>query len=236
MKDIVIYGAGGFGREVAWLIEEMNREEEQFRIIGFVDDDPAWRDCEVHGYPVLGGVEALKGLPPIAVALAVGNPSPRMALVEKLKGLRVEFPNLVHPSVLMGPEVALGMGNILCAGVIATANIRIGNFCHFNLKTSVGHDCVLEDFSTTACGVDFAGYSHASKGSYFGNHATLLGGVKVGALSVIGAGAVVHREIPPDSTAVGVPARVIETRSFRREEEQNHSSETTSSPSKRSRY
>ena len=211
IKDIAIYGAGGFGREVAWLIEEMNREEESYRIIGFLDDDDAWRGRKVNGHPVLGGWETLRSHPQIAVALAIGNPATRKTVATRLQGLPLDFPNLIHPSVLIGPEVILGNGNILCAGVIATVNIRIGDFCHLNLKTSVGHDCVLEDFATTACSVDLAGNSHACEGVYFGNHATVLQGITIGAWSVVGAGAVAHRDIPPESVAVGVPARVIKT-------------------------
>jgi sugar O-acyltransferase (sialic acid O-acetyltransferase NeuD family) len=205
-----VYGAGGFGREVAWLITEI-KEQERFAwdLVGFIDDNPRLKNSSVNGFPVLGGLEALRELPGICLALALGMPSVRKRVLERLAGYDVQFPNLIHPTVLMGPDVSLGVGNILCAGVIVTVNVRIGNFCHLNLKTTVGHDCDVEDFATAACGVDLAGYAHVQEGAYLGNHATVLPSVRVGAWSVIGAGAVVNRDVGAGSVCAGVPARLV---------------------------
>jgi sugar O-acyltransferase (sialic acid O-acetyltransferase NeuD family) len=209
VDKIVIFGAGGFGREVAWLIEEINQAEHRFHILGFLDDDPFLAGKTLNGYPVFeprGFIESNQG---VSVALAVGEPITRMALADRLSDFIVRYPNLIHPTVRMSPTSTLGMGNILCAGVIVTVNARIGNFCHLNLKTTVGHDCVLEDFGTTACGVDLGGRSHIERGAYLGNHATVLQSVRVGEKAIVGAGSVVNRDLPPGTVSVGIPARVI---------------------------
>ena len=211
MDDIVIVGAGGFGREVAWLIEEINQVEPKFRILGFLDDDAALVGKRVNDYPVFDVALFLKNNRGVSAALAVGLPKVRMAVAERLAEHALHYPNLIHPTVRMSPTSTLGVGNILCAGVIVTVNVRIENFCHLNLKTTVGHDCVLQDFSTTACGVDLAGHSHLGRGVYLGNHATVLPSVRVGDMAVVGAGAVVNRELPPGTVSVGVPAKVIKT-------------------------
>ncbi|MBN1105232.1 MAG: acetyltransferase [Deltaproteobacteria bacterium] len=214
LKRIAVVGAGGFGREVAWLIREINElESSAWDMVGFIDEDSALRNRIINGHPVLGGLETLEGMPGISLALALGSPSDRMGVVDRISKCDVRYPNLIHPSATIGQENSLGFGNILCAGVILTVNIRVGNFCHLNLKTSLGHDCVLEDFATTACGVDFAGFSHIGQGCYFGNHATVLPSVRVGAWAVIGAGAVVNRDVEAGSVCVGVPARPIKMNS-----------------------
>lgn len=208
-KPLVVYGAGGFGREVAWLVEEINRVSPQYEIVGFVDDDPARVGQLLNGYPVHGVSHWLESASGMDVAVAVGDPVSRMRIVQRIRNFGVSFPNLVHPSVMMGREVSMGVGNIICAGCILTVNIRLGDFCQLNLKTTVGHDAVLEPFATSACGVDFAGYSRLGVGTYFGNHATVLQSVRVGHFTTVGAGAVVNRDLPPGVTAVGVPAKVI---------------------------
>jgi sugar O-acyltransferase (sialic acid O-acetyltransferase NeuD family) len=211
VDKIVIYGAGGFGREVAWLIEEMNQVEPRFQILGFLDDAPSLAGKRLNGYPVHEASRFLRENRGVSVALALGLPQVRIGVAEQLAGQSLNYPNLIHPSVRMSSTSTLGVGNILCAGVIVTVNVRIGNFCHLNLKTTVGHDCVLEDFSTTACGVDLAGKSHIGKGAYLGNHATVLQSVRIGERAVVGAGAVVNRDLPPGTVSVGVPARVIKS-------------------------
>jgi len=209
MDDIVIYGAGGMGRDTAWLIEDINKVEPRFYIHGFLDDNAALAGKALNGYRIFEAGHFLQCYQGISVALAVGQPSARMAIAHRLSRYGFIYPNLIHPSAILGSASSIGSGNILCAGVILAANARIGSFCHLNLKTTVGHDGIMEDFSSTACGVDLAGYSHIGKAAYIGNHATVLPSVRVGDRAVVGAGAVVNRELPPNTVSVGVPARII---------------------------
>ena len=130
-------------------------------------------------------------------------------LKKKLSAFNITYPNLIHPTVSPGINNSLGIGNIFCSGCIMTVNIVVGNFCHFNLKSTIGHDCTLGDYTTSACSVDFAGDSKTGIGVYCGNQSTLLPSVSVKNFSVIGAGAVVNDTIAEGSVAVGVPAKVI---------------------------
>ncbi|MGA1845391.1 MAG: acetyltransferase [bacterium] len=209
MQNIAIWGAGGFGREVAWLIEEINKADRVFNIIGFLDDQVSLIGQEINGYPVIGGLDYLSKNEGIAVVMAVGDPVTRFRMLARIQGMSLTFPNLIHPSVIKGRMIEMGVGNVICAGAIITENITIGDFCQFNLKTTIGHDVKLGDFTTSACSVDFAGYSSTGFGVYIGNQATLLPSVSVGDLSIIGAGAVVNKDIPDGVVAVGVPARAI---------------------------
>jgi len=209
MVKIVIWGAGGFGREVAWLIKEISRADTKYELVGFLDDNITLQGKYINGYPVLGGFHYLQENGNIAIAIALGDPYARLNLFQRLEKFDLEYPNLIHPGVLIGDDVSIGIGNIICAGAILTVNVKMGNFCQLNLKTTVGHDCILGDFTTSACSVDFAGYSATGTGVYLGNQSTLLPSTQVGAFSIVGAGAVVNHDIPAGVVAVGVPAKVI---------------------------
>jgi sugar O-acyltransferase (sialic acid O-acetyltransferase NeuD family) len=210
MEEIVIFGAGGFGREVAWIIDDINRARADYRILGFIADNEFTRAGELlNGYPVLGGPEWLEGKKGISAAIALGSPVSRLAVLSRLDPYGLHYPNLIHPSVVIATGVQIGEGNVVSAGCILAVNSTISSFCQLNLHSTIGHDCVLENFATTACGVDLAGYSHIGFGAYMGNHVTVLPSVKVGAFATVGAGAAVNRDLPPGVTAVGVPAKVI---------------------------
>ncbi|MGA1823477.1 MAG: acetyltransferase [bacterium] len=209
MMKIAIFGAGGFGREVAWLIEEINKVKKSYEIIGFIDEQVSLIGQNINGYLVLGGLDFLIDNSDIGMVIAVGNPVTRIEILKKLKKFKNSYPNLIHPSVLKGRMIDMGIGNVICAGTILTENIKIGNFCQFNLNTTIGHDAKLGDFTTSACSVDFAGYSNLGIGVYCGNKSTVLPSICIGDFSVIGAGAVVNKNIPDRVVAVGVPARIL---------------------------
>lgn len=209
LVDIAIWGAGGFGREVAWLIKEINDQKKKYRIVGFLDDNPDLSGRQINGYRVLGGYGLLEQEKPMALALAIGDPFVRCKLMRKLSRFELLYPNLVHPSVSAGMDNVMGQGNIFCSGSIVTVNVKIGNHCHFNLKSTIGHDCELDDFTTSACSVDFAGYSKTGMGVYCGNQSTLLPSVFVERFSLVGAGAVVNGNVAEGSVVVGVPAKIV---------------------------
>jgi len=209
VDKIAIFGAGGFGLEVAMLIEQINEVTSRWHIVGFFDDDPALSGKTINGYPVLGGIEALEGLHDIALSVAIEDPSKRIRAIQRLERKSIDYPNLIHPAVLIGNDVILGFGNILCAGVIVTVNNKIGNFCHFNFKTCVGPDCIIEDFTTTGLSVDFSGNNQIGNGTFFGDHSAVLKNVSVGARSRIGAGVLIEKDIPISAGVEGVPARMV---------------------------
>ena len=118
MKDIVIYGAGGFGREIACLLNLINEKENEWNLIGFLDDnEEIWGTENKYG-KVLGGADWLNQYDkPLAVAIAVGNPNAVTSIVAKIKNPQISFPNLYAPTVtfLDRESLEIGQGNIFCS-------------------------------------------------------------------------------------------------------------------------
>lgn len=210
MKKIAIYGAGGFGREVKMLIDQINDKTPTYEFIGFFDDG-ATTGSVVNGFPVLGGMEELNSYADeIGLVYAVGNPATKKKLVDSLTSSNVTLPTLVHPSVYVGrDDVTLGEGSIICTGCIITVNIKIGSHVILNLGCTVGHDTVIEDYASFMPGVNISGEVLIKEGVYAGTGAKIINQLEVGLYTVIGAGAVVSKTLPDYCTAVGIPAKPI---------------------------
>lgn len=182
-------------------------------VVGFVDDRPALHGLAPLGLPVLGDRSWLQGRD-VAVFVAVGSPALRRRICHELSTLGVgEPPALVHPSAYVGLGCEVGPGSVVAATATLTADVQVGRFVIVNAGATISHNSRLADFATLAPGVHLAGSSMVGEGADIGIGAVAIQGLTVGAWSVVGAGAVVLRDIPPDTTSVGCPARVISSRS-----------------------
>lgn len=211
-EEIVIYGAGGFAREVAWLAESCARE-----VVCFVDDEPARHGEVLNGIPVMGLREARQRFPNARLAAAVGDPATRQRLVERAAAEGFAFATLVHPDTRHSRWVEFGEGTVVCAGNILTTNINVGPQVQINLDCTVGHDVVMGEFTTLAPGVHVSGWVHMGARVYVGTGAVILNGsadapLVIGDDAVIGGGACVLKSVPAGTTVVGVPAKPRENR------------------------
>jgi sugar O-acyltransferase (sialic acid O-acetyltransferase NeuD family) len=209
MKDLYIIGAGGFGREVAWLVERINAVSPTWEIKGFLDDNPDMHGTSQDDYPVLGGCDYLNCLSAKAwVVCAVGSANVRRRIIEKVRRCpRVEFATVVDPSVLQSHRVAIGEGSIICAGTILTVDITIGRHVIINLDCTVGHDAVIGDYVTMYPSVNISGNVTAGTCVELGTGAQVIQGKTIADDSIIGAGAVIVKDITEPGTYIGVPAR-----------------------------
>ncbi|MBI5570228.1 MAG: acetyltransferase [Desulfomonile tiedjei] len=213
MKDIVIYGASGFGMEVAWLIEEINLATPQWNIVGFVDDDEAKWGRTLYGYPVLGGREALQRIPAdTAVTITIADTEVRRSIADALAYRAPEYPVLIHPSVIRSRAVTIGQGAIICAGSILTVEITIGEHVHINPGCTIGHQTTLEDYVTVYPGAHVAGNVKVGSCASLGTGCQVLQGLEIGSHSFLGAGSVAIRDIPPGVIAAGCPATIKKRR------------------------
>ncbi|MFG6496238.1 acetyltransferase [Fictibacillus sp. UD] len=208
MKDIIIIGAGGFGREVAWLIEDINKDNPEWNILGFADDNKEIHGTEMNGYEVLGDIEWLKSQE-LNVVCAIGDPITKKRTIERLKDSNISFPVLIHPSVIYSDRVSFGEGSIICAANIITTDIKIGNHVIINLDCTIGHDAILGDYTTVLPSVNVSGFVVTDESVSVGTGSAIIQGVKIGRNTVVGAGSVVVKDLPDNCTAVGAPAKPI---------------------------
>lgn len=211
MKDIAIFGVGGFGREVLALIKDINKVDSTWNIVGFFDD--GYEKGEMfNGYPNLGKVEDLnKWETPISLAVSIGNPVIKKMVLDNINNPMVDFPTLMHPSVWIGDKdfVKIGKGGIFCAGVLITTNVVIKDFVILNLQCTVGHDTVINDYAAFMPTVNISGEVVIGEGVYVGTGAKIINQLEIGDYTIVGAGAVVANALPAHCTAVGVPAKPI---------------------------
>jgi sugar O-acyltransferase (sialic acid O-acetyltransferase NeuD family) len=203
MKSIVIVGFGGFGREVAWLAKECERE-----VLGFLDDNakPGKQDA----YTILGGLDSWSDYPDSEFVVAIGNPRVRKLVVEKMVAQGVDaFATLIHPSVKMGESVNVGKGTMICAGCIATVDIAIGNHVILNLNVTVGHDGVISDYVTVAPMAALSGNVILEPGVEVGTGAAIRQGINMAEGSMLGMGAILTKDTDANTIYVGSPAKPL---------------------------
>lgn len=207
MKDIVIIGAGGMGRETAWLIEQINQVEEKWNILGYLDDNENVLGKILNGYKVLGKIEILDNLPSETnVVIAIGNGKIREKIIERL-GER-EYPILIHPNVNIAKSSEIGEGTIICSGALISIETKIGKHCIINFNSIVAHDSVIEDFVTIHVNVNISGNVSIEKFSTIGSGSSIYQGKKIEENCMIGIGSAVIKRVKKGKTALGVPAEI----------------------------
>lgn len=209
MKDLYIIGAGGFGREVAWIVERINSIKPTWNLKGFIDDNETLWESTEGEYHVFGGCEYLSALEDVYAVCAVGSSNVRKKIIEKLKDTSVKFATLVDPSVLYSNSVKIGEGAIVCAGTIITVDVNIGDHVIVNLDCTIGHDAVIDDFVTIYPSVNVSGNVLIGECSELGTGTQIIQGKKVISNTIIGAGAIVVKDCIESGTYVGSPAKKI---------------------------
>jgi sugar O-acyltransferase (sialic acid O-acetyltransferase NeuD family) len=204
MIKIAIIGAGGFGREVKMLIDQINHNEKQYEFIGFYDDNVE-SETIINGFKVLGSINELVQIDyNLEIVISIADPKIKKKIYETLNNNKfLSFPTLIHPNVLIGTdEVNIGYGCI-------TVNVTIGNFVILNLGCTVGHDTKIGNYSSFMPSVNISGEVIIENSVYVGTGAKIINLLTIGNSTIIGAGAVVSKSLPEKCTAVGIPAKPI---------------------------
>ena len=210
----VIIGAGGLACQVLDIVEACNRSGNRHEILGHIVESPWGEPGPLpNGLTVLGDFDWLDTYGEgVAGIVAVAAPETRFRLVQKAEEIGIHFCNIIHPAAILPRRISMGEGGVLHAGAILSFQTRIGNHVVVNMNCAIGENTVIEDFTTLSPGANICGDVTIGRGTFIGTGATIIERVHIGEWSIIGAGATIIDDVPPNTTVVGVPGKVIKTR------------------------
>ncbi|WP_426350464.1 acetyltransferase [Alloiococcus sp. CFN-8] len=211
MKEIIIIGAGGFAREVAWLIEEINKITHEWKLLGYIEEYKDNIGKNLNGYEVLGDFNWIKenNCNNLYYVCGVADPTLKERFVLKAEELGLKAAVLIHPNVQISNYNNIEEGVIICSGCIITVNIHIKRHVIVNIDSTIGHDAVIEEYSTILPSVNISGNVVLGTKCLVGTSSAIIEKVSIGDNVTIGAGSVVVRDIPSNCVVVGVPGKVI---------------------------
>lgn len=206
MKNkLIIIGASGHGKVVADIAIKMNK----WQSIAFLDDDQAIKTSM--GLEVIGKTaDAFTYKDEADFFVAIGSNATREKIQEKLIKEGLNVVSLIHPSVVIGTDVEIGISSVVMAGVVINSSTRIGKGCIINTSSSIDHDNVIEDYVHISPGVMTAGSVEIGKSTWLGIGSIVSNNVNICSGCKVGAGAVVVKDITEPGTYVGVPVRRVD--------------------------
>lgn len=211
---IVVFGAGGVAREVAWLLEDTRHDNEPLSIDAFVVADGDWRPAQdIDGVPVISEsqISARCSDPLVDVYLALGHVATKRRAFTAAAGLRNHrFPALIHSVAMMDRrpgKVEFGQGVIIYPGASLSTEVVIGDFVHINPHAAIAHECRIGNFTTVCPGAVISGKVNIGADCFIGAGAIIKDCVSVIDGCTIGAGATVVKSIVEPGVWVGTPAR-----------------------------
>lgn len=211
MKKIVILCAGDFGKELVWLIEDINAKVPTYEILGFLDDDEKKVGKEYNGYKCIGKTNDLAKLSKTyetCAIIATQEGWIRRKIVEENPEFHT-WETLIHPSANISKTSKVGEGCVICANCNISVNSIVGNHCILNLGVTVGHDCEIGNYASLMSGTVISGHVRIKESAYFGSNSTVVPGKTIGENAKVGAGSVVIRNVKDNVTVMGVPAKIL---------------------------
>ena len=207
LPKLVIVGAGGFGREMlAWARQSVQFERE-WTIKGFIDDQADALAGKNTPAALLGPIHDHQPAADEVFLCAMGIPAVKRRCSELLLSRGARFSRLIHRTAVLGDNVELGDGVVLCPYTVVSANNRLGRGVAINLHSSIDHDACVDDWSQVNCHCDLTAAVQIGREVFIGSSVSIIPGVAVGDGAYIGAGSVVVRNVPSGATVFGVPAR-----------------------------
>lgn len=206
IKDLIIVGAGGFGREMLQWIHDINARSRTFRIKGFIDDNPRALDGYGLPYGVIGSIRDWSPSENEVFAMAIADPKAKEAVSAALKSRNARFTRIVHPEAHLGATVTLGEGVVIYPGARLTVDVTVGDFVTF-LHSFAGHDVTIGDYATVFGSSSLNGFVTLGKGVLVSSHVAVVPRRRIGDHAFLGIGSVVVDNVKPGAKMFGNPAR-----------------------------
>lgn len=211
---LVILGAGGHGREILDIVNDINCQppgqspDERFDFIGFIDDgEPNLERLARLGARFIGPTSTLSDLPPgCRYAIGIGSGATRRKLDAAATAVGLEPATLIHSSATIGADVRIAPGAVICAQVSVTTNVSIGRHAHINRNSAIGHDTHLSDYSTINPSCAISGEVSVGEETMVGTNSAINQGITIGHGAVIASGAAVTKDVDDYTLVAGVPA------------------------------
>ena len=208
MYDIIIIGAGGFGREV-YLWTKDSFPKDQYTIKGFLDDNPRILDNYDIDISIIGNLDNYEIKNQDRFLFAVGDIDIKKSLIVRLKRRGAKFLTLIHPGAIVANTAKIGEGVIICPFCLVSDNVLLEDFVMMNVYSSCGHDVKVGSYSILSPYATLNGFVILEDEVFLGTHATVIPYKKVGCKSKISANSVVMRDVPPNKMVFGVPGKAL---------------------------
>ena len=208
MKELILVGAGGFGRELLQWVKDINKVREKWLIKGFIDDNLSALDEMNCDYTIIGSIKDWAPKEEEVFACAIANPSIKEQVVTLLRSRGAKFDSVIHPSAVIGEFNKIVEGLIAYPNSVVSTHAKVGEFVTL-LSSAIGHDAVVGDYSTISSYCDITGGVQLGKKVFLGSHVTIIPGRKIGDDAYVGAGSVVIKNVRSNTKVIGNPAKIL---------------------------
>lgn len=213
MKDLAIFGAGGFGREIACIIKQINAIEPKWNLIGFFDDNESLLGSSNEYGVVLGNTEVLNSWnKPLSIVIAIGNPNILRNVSEKINNQLIDFPNIIAPNacIMDYDNIKMGKGNVICPNCLISCNVELGDFNLINVMSQLGHDTKMMNYNVVMPSVNISGGVVVGNCNLFGVKSFIIQYKTIENNVLITPGSIMLRNGKDHTTYMGNPAKKIE--------------------------
>lgn len=210
MKNLIIVGAGGFAKSVLDSVDHMN-----FCMVGYIDDIKLIGEDHL-GFPVLGdSIDCVESPESYVYFVAIGNNAKRKIWFDKLKERNLSLINVIDKTALVSHHATIGEGCFIGKLAILNHGSSVGDNCVINTRALVEHGCYIRNHVNVSTNATLNGDVICEDGSFIGSGTVVNGQITIGEWALVGSGAVVIRDVLPNSTVAGVPAKAIESKSHK---------------------
>ena len=196
MKNIVIIGAGDLGKEIVWLIEDINKREPTYLILGFLDDDTLKQNGSFYGYRVLGKVDDLRKMAektPLSAVIAIQNGSVRKKIYENHKYFR-NWESIIHPTAVIASTSHFGKGSIFFPQVTVSVDSKLGSFGLYYIHSTICNDCKIGDYVSVMSGASVSEHVEIGDECFLAAGSTVYPHKKLGKKVEVGVEATASRD------------------------------------------